>query len=103
MTLDQVSAAGHDLVAPPEEMAGRKWFQFQGVPESGIEVSLFWKDAPQISVVTVGISSDLPPHLRDLVTLRDHLPACPAAVGDLWVAVAEVTLEVTPAGARPER
>ena len=103
VTLDQVSAAGHDLVVPPEEMAGRNWFQFRGVPESGIEVSLFWKDAPQISVVTVGISSDLPPHLRDLVTLRDHLPACPAAVGDLWVAVAEVTLEVTPAGARLER
>ena len=91
--LSTISALGTDLPLPQTDRSNRQWLRFRGVPNDGLEIVLTWKKSPTLRFSLVGSTPGLPPHLDELRTIRDQLPACAAHSGDRSIVLRNVLLE----------
>ena len=91
--LSAISALGTDLPLPKADYSDRQWLRFRGVPTDGLEIVLTWKRSPTLRFSLAGSTPGLPPHLGELRTIRDQLPACAAHSGDRSIVLRDVLLE----------
>ncbi len=91
--LSRITALGLEIPLPEPDPDGQQSLLLRGVPDDGLEMTLTWQSQPSLSLSLIGITPNLPPHLKSLSATRGQVPGCPAHVGDRSITLRRITLK----------